>query len=73
MRPSEALLAVLNDGADPSSAPQEWLSFIVYQQACHVLDGQTLDARRSRLGAIPQNIRPLVEARAREIFSKRKD
>lgn len=71
-RPSERLRAALRGHAQLKSAPQDWLSFIIYQRAAHVLCGGSLEGRRARLAEVEPAIRHLVEAEATRMWNNRR-
>lgn len=63
----------------PEAIPEEWRLTVecylyrhIWERACYVANGDTQQARATRLSIIPAGIRPIVEREARDIYAKRK-
>lgn len=72
--PSYQLAQVLT-GRTPynKAAPaiQSWARFYFYEAAMEVLKAGDIDARRKKLGRIPENMRPYVEAEIKRLWALR--
>jgi len=73
-RPTSRLADLLH-GRTPyeQAAPaiQSWARFYFYEAAIEVLNAGDIDARRKKLGRIPGNMRPFVEAEIKRLWAMR--
>lgn len=56
-----------------SPAIRSWAQFYFYEAAVEVIRAGDVDARRQKLGRIPENMRPHVERELKRIWPMRDD